>query len=368
MSSLELFRKTKSKRAHFCYPSIKNPRVIVPLSSKKTFLSGLKIHNVAASKNILIKSFIEKLYYIWKYVKINRLYSAQDLDLLLNDLQKRLNITCEIYCSFYKGTAGSSNQKYTLQIMDENAYVIGIIKFPITDQSNSFIKNEYDTLKSLNKEKYQYIEIPNQLEYFNYASAALLFENNVFKNTRILKFSLDDFIVNASIELAKKNLKNTNAEYCNRLESDPNVNKFPTDLKLTFLDLVKELKVQQIPTVLIHGDFVLYNMRRKEDKLVLVDWEFSRYGLPLFDLLHFTFQGLFLIKKISLEKIIKQIYDDIFIREYLTKFGISNNLLFVLLKAYLFDYLIYDYKVKRIMDLRASQYYKGLLILEKLLK
>jgi hypothetical protein len=46
-----------------------------------------------------------------------------------------------------------------------------------------------------------------------------------------------------------------------------------------------------LPTLLVHGDFAPWNMRRNE-KLgyVLVDWEWADFaGLPAYDLLHFQF-------------------------------------------------------------------------------
>lgn len=48
-----------------------------------------------------------------------------------------------------------------------------------------------------------------------------------------------------------------------------------------------------VPTMLVHGDFVPWNMRKNPKAgYVLVDWEWADFaGLPAYDLLHFQFTG-----------------------------------------------------------------------------
>ncbi len=71
-----------------------------------------------------------------------------------------------------------------------------------------------------------------------------------------------------------------------------NMNQFSTCHKTILRCAIDTIKGQnEIPLVLVHGDFAPWNIKQQADRSLLVmDWEDARFdGLPLWDLCHFYF-------------------------------------------------------------------------------
>ncbi|MGA3134376.1 MAG: phosphotransferase [Terracidiphilus sp.] len=103
---------------------------------------------------------------------------------------------------------------------------------------------------------------------------------------------------------------------------------------LSCLDLDKDM-----PTILAHGDFAPWNIRKTSDSgYVLIDWEWADFaGLPMHDLLHFHFSESRLLDRgrggyAAIQK--KPVF-----KEYLTRMGLDTEPLPRLAIAYLLERL-----------------------------
>jgi len=96
---------------------------------------------------------------------------------------------------------------------------------------------------------------------------------------------------------------------------------------------------KDIPTILVHGDFVPWNIRKTSDcGYVLVDWEWADFtGLPMHDLLHFHFSvNRFLGKMSGGYPAIRELS---VCNEYLTQMDLDKGLLPQFAILYLLDQL-----------------------------
>jgi thiamine kinase-like enzyme len=178
-------------------------------------------------------------------------------------------------------------------------------------------------------------------------------------------------IVDASVELAlKTGYKKIHSyfdETLNELNNIKEVNSF----RERYESISDELSNLGFPPVAVHGDFVLYNMQSDSKRLHLIDWEYFREGLPLFDLFHFVFQGKYQIERMNVERSIEAIFskDNVeHYRYYLNKIGFNANyagsqvdkIIKNLFFAYLVDNLLFQRKITPDLDLNYSQYFQGL--------
>jgi len=95
-------------------------------------------------------------------------------------------------------------------------------------------------------------------------------------------------------------------------------------------DALGRLAKESLRPVICHGDFARWNLlRRKNGSLVVLDWEWGhKDGLPGIDLIHYFLQDARLVKRMSLEKSIKQTLvalDSAACRNYLQKTGWSTD-------------------------------------------
>jgi hypothetical protein len=105
-----------------------------------------------------------------------------------------------------------------------------------------------------------------------------------------------------------------------------------------------------LPTLLVHGDFVPWNIRITPDSsCVLIDWEFADFaGLPGFDLFHFQFSNdrLFGSKRGSYSAIRASSA----CAQYLRRMDLDAKLLPRLVIAYLLDQLVAGFNHRGIED------------------
>lgn len=345
-------------------PSKENPRILTLLSNYKSYKVGLAFHNTASIKNELIKEILKLFYYPIKlFYKNNQCTYTRSIKKLLVIIQDKLNTEKLVISSFFIGTEKNANRKITLQLCDRSFRQVGILKIPLENSSYDFIQNEFTTLQSLHNIELKNFVIPKECFWVKNEKIEALFEEDVFADKKQISLCLEDTILNSSVELAIKSRSNILYNYLNKLKED--IHKINLSLKL--LDLIKFnislIEKQNVPVVLTHGDFVKYNIKKKDNKLAIVDWEFSREGLPLFDLFHFIFQGYIQIKKYSCEKAFKKLFSNknlYYFKKYLDALEINHELIKPLFIIYLADYLFFNTKLKPQIIVKESQYFNTL--------
>lgn len=355
----------------FPLPNKENPRIIVPITGFKEYCVGLKIHNVASIRNRILKHIVIIFYPFLKMRRSSHLFESQELSKLIEFVNSKL-IDKKIYSlSSFIGT-NSNSQKLTFQLMGKNRNIIGFLKISNTS-SQQFIKNEYEIIRYLHTQEFKHIKLPNFLFISTYKNFLISCQNNIASKSSFVGIRLNFLLLNASLELARISLNYRNTE---RYLTDT-LGKFrslvdsisATDQLMSYkLDRYK-CYLSKIPLVVVHGDFVSYNLRVNKKKLVLFDWEYARIdGIPLFDIFHFIFQGLFQINKMPINRIIdnninasknKKLY-----KYYLDTIGIDNKLVRILFELYLIESLIFDIHNNSPKKLMESHFFKGLLHLE----
>lgn len=353
-------------RKYLALPNILEPRLVAPLYNWRVFAAGLNIQNTASIYNRIIKNIILFLYPVFKLLSHQIVTITSKFIEIIKTALELLEFEYFSELSFYIGTPGSINRKITILLLDEYANSLGIIKYPINEYSSEFIKSEYKTLVKLCQYTFLYLITPKKNKTVSVEGKELLFQENIFIGVSQLDNRLNSVIVAASFELSNFTKSTEVSHYLNDLLKGA----FELPLDENLITRIKEttqiLITKNIPTVIIHGDYVLYNMKKKESKLALIDWEFSRLGLPLFDLFHFVFQGNYQIEKMNVKNCLKEIFmkkNVEFFKNYLKKLSIDEEVINSLFMIYLIDALLFDIKVKRETNFEDNHFYKALKLL-----
>jgi len=293
----------KARGKYLVLPNENNPRIIVPLKNYNLSVSGLRVHNTASSKNRFIKTLLPLGYLFLKNTNLGTVYNGtNELEDLIHVAKRAINTYDICDLSVYVGTRKSRNRKLTFLLLDEDGNGLGILKYPIEKQAALFIENEYSALKSLINRQFSSLIFPSKPKIFDFEGDKVLYEENIFNNTRQLINELNKLIVDASVELAlKTGYKKIHSyfdETLNELDNIKEVNSF----RERYESISDELSNLGFPPVAVHGDFVLYNMQSDSKRLHLIDLEYFREGLPLFDLFHFVFQGKYQIERMNVER------------------------------------------------------------------
>ena len=353
-------------------PNKKYPRIIIPLKNFKLFINGLKVQNTASFKNRLIKNSLLLGYSFFKIIPFNIIYSNIELKKIIDITKKLLNDDEIFDVSVYIGTDKSKNRKLTFLLMDKNGSNLGILKYPIKKESVNFIENEYNSLNLLHKQNYTSFRFPIESKYFDFEYDKILYQENIFHHTRHLKNELNQIIVDAAVELAVRTNHNNLFNYFNGILEELKHYKGFNHLEERYKLDSKYIINLRFPLISTHGDFVLYNMQTDNKRLYLIDWEYFRDGLPLFDLFHFVFQGKYQIEKKRVYECIEAIFNNEnieFYKYYFNKMELNikpsevNKIIQKLFFVYLIDNLLFEQKIKTDLPIIDSHYYQALLYL-----
>ncbi|MEG8988165.1 phosphotransferase [Ignavibacteria bacterium 4148-Me] len=370
MSKLKFFSdKNTNKDKYSVLPNKDNPRIIVPLKNFKLFINGFKVQNTASFKNRLIKNSLPLGYPFFKNIASNIVYSTMELENLVDTTRKAINDDRVSYVSVYVGTDRSKNRKLTFLLMDDSGNNIGILKYPIEKESVLFIENEYNTLNTLTKDNFNTFRFPSKTILFDFEYDKVLYQENIFHDTNQLKNELNEIIVNAAVELAIKTKRDNLFIYLNDILNKLNDIKELSYFKESYKSILEKLLNLELPLISIHGDFVIYNMQSDSKRLHLIDWEYFREGLPLYDLFHFVFQGKYQIEKKSVHQCIMCVFNKRnmkFYNYYLSKLNLNinflkmNKIIIDLFFVYLIDILIFEINTKTELELYKNHFYRAI--------
>ena len=361
-------KKKNNSERYFCIPNAEDPRIIVPLKNKKLFKAGLSIHNTASGKNKLLKSIISLSYPLSSLLKSKIVFSTDSLNSFITQVNKNTGNNEIKNYSVYCGTKGNLNRKLTFLLMDDYGKKLGIVKYPLSKESSDFITNEFEALELLKGIKFNNIVIPQKSVLIDINGILILYQENIFSNANSLPPFLNELITDASVELGNKTLKHDSQTYFNEYRGKLKTLNLDKTIQAKVESIITNVVNHKIPVVTIHGDFVSYNMKTKNGKILLIDWEFSRQGLPLFDLFHFIFQTGIQVRKISCERILFEVLDKNsdnykFLAYYLNKLGMDEILLRDLFALYLADAFYFDIHLREQNSLSENNFLKTLSLL-----
>jgi thiamine kinase-like enzyme len=360
-------RENHLKRKYFALPNAKDPRVIIPLVDKNVFVKGFEIHNTSSPLNKLIKKITIRLYFYLPYIQSKVLYPTPELIFLLDELKRWINRIEISELSVYVGTKNSRNQKLTLQLMDNQHHILGYVKLADNDVSAFYLKNEFDILNRIGKYGFSKTIHPHHQKLFRIHNHTILFLENIFNKSNSAEYRMNDIIYEASLEIAKKTKANDHLKMYYKKRKDE-IQKLPLEKNLinAILKRIELIECNDVPTVLVHGDYVLYNMKIKNNQLALIDWEYAKEtGFPLFDLLTFYYQGGYQIYNKKAESLIDGIIDSsnknrYYIDKYLKQMNINAKMLTPLFVAYLAESLMLYLKQRTDADVENNHYTRGL--------
>lgn len=361
-------RYSKGDRKYLVFPNVSFPRIIIPVLNWRVYARGLKVQNTASFKNRIIKNIILLIYPLLKLLSYQKVSITPEFNSILQILRNKVGFENLLEYSFFIGTSSSNNRKLTILLINKHYSSLGIIKYPLMKDSEAYIRNEYETLIKLSQYQFNNLIIPQKFKSIFVNGKEILFQEDIFGGASTLKNKLNSIIVNASIELSDYTRKTDVIDYFNNLIK--NALKLPIDNNIInhLKEKAQEIIKKQVPLITIHGDFVLYNMKMKNSKLALIDWEYSRSGLPLFDLFHFVFQGKYQIEKMKLTNCIKEVFSEKNIdhyKYYLRKLSIGSEIIKTLFLFYIIDALLYDIRVKRNIKIEKNHFYKALIFYYK---
>ncbi len=228
----------------------------------------------------------------------------------------------------------SSDRKLTVFLLDAGHHIAAVLKVGLTPGGRLSVIHEAEVLRELER----YCWAPDFLAVLpDLGAAAQKYVRGALPE-RGFRSEYLDLLCNLPLSGASSNLTDLAGALERRLRpfADELDRAAPGLLGrcLSYLDLDKDM-----PSILVHGDFAPWNIRKTSDSgYVLVDWEWADFaGLPMHDLLLFHFTESRLLDRgrggyAAIQE--KPVF-----KEYLTRMGLDTELLPRLAIAYLLERL-----------------------------
>lgn len=366
-------KKNANATPFFSIPSTEMPRLLIPTVNGRLYRSGFGIHNTAAFKNQMIKLGLQQGYLVTKNMSQKTIFSTPELTNLLQNVQQEMKLKDKLWCSGYVGSSGK-NQKLTLQLMRSNGQVLGYLKIAENPANQAFMKNEYEICEKLKSFQFANGKIPRPLYWGEWQNFQLMVQEPLDLRAKFVGLDLNEKMVLFLLELIEMTGRKElfeNSSFMERFSRDlQKLRSSHKELSISVLsEAIKALKRLEKLEILFgihHGDFTPYNVRQYQHELTIFDWEFAQPDYPpLFDLLHFIFQGHRQIKKMPVDAIIRQkiLHSNInrkMIELYMKFQNIRIEFLHDFLFLYLFDTLVFDLSNRPEQNLTTNHFYQAL--------
>jgi len=362
--------KGESGNTYIILPSTESPRIILPLSNRNNFRTGLNVHNTASPLNRLKSFVLRESFPFIKILRRNILYGTSKLEQLKNDIQETLKQKRPVEFSGFYGTE-SKSRKLTFQVITSEGNVIAYLKIADNVQARMYIDNERWANDFLHTLPDLPIHVPETINIFDWNDWRLLLETSVSKHTKKVGYTLTNDITDSLISIAEKTkVEAALNRYLITLEE--NVSKFFNDYRVhpevlaSIHKSIDNLRNKSFPLVFSHGDFVPYNIRRGKHTLSVFDLEYAkRQGLPFCDAFHFIYQGSYQIFKKDAKYIIEhKIKNHTTNRTQLLRYAaalcINADLLSDFFRLYLTESLMFDVDNRPHQLIKDNHFLQGL--------
>lgn len=251
------------------------------------FPKGFKNHKVFLSFFIPYSVKGKISYYLFlKFSWYRFLFRKKNIEEFIPEKKIRKIINGEALMVFNTGTEGP-NQKITGIGYQKNGKYF-FFKYAHSTISKKNLLNEHFILNKLKA-----LDFVPKIQYFHKGDNQFLLKTDLLTGEKLKNISINKLILNCLFELS-----NQTVIFKNQTNSN---------LKFTFA----------------HGDFCPWNMMKKNNKILLFDWEMGG-NYPLgYDLFTFIFQTSFLLNK---KNSIQNIFDknSKYIKIYFSHFNIKN--------------------------------------------
>jgi hypothetical protein len=180
----------------------------------------------------------------------------------------------------------SPDRKLIVFLLDDEHRIAAVLKVGLTAGGGVSVLHEAETLKRLDQHQWA----PRLLSVHTELRAAAQAYVDGAMPDRGFRPEYLDLLCQMPRTGGCKKLSEVAGELANRLSPyNAGLDQIAPGLLSRSLDRL-DLDVD-LPTLLVHGDFVPWNIRRNaEAGSVLVDWEWANFaGLPAYDVLHFQF-------------------------------------------------------------------------------
>lgn len=315
---------------------LSNPRILIPRASSRIQKLSFSLYSPGSSYGKFFKWFgraaastgLMRLSGKFIATPVETFKATDTIQPILNE-----NILAHIE-SAWRETLGIDDICFALSLGDPNNYrkVIALIfdknenpvafgKIGYTPQAKSLIKNERQTLKSINTTDIPSAAIPKMLGYGETDSCFWLLQSTLM-NGHTSPIHLGDEHFNFLCDLARNTVQvkplssSILCEYFQRGLKDSSLGikkEFESErhfieiLRNQVLALTSEKLEKQWLFTATHGDFAPWNMRLAQGQLALFDWEYYLSSAPAgWDIFYFIFRVDNLIKRLSLQEILEK--------------------------------------------------------------
>lgn len=356
---------------YFLLPNSNDPRWMIPDSSTKVISKTLDLYQPYKWKARLgklftivgFKSTIIRELWNWERVWI-ALRNPDAIPNIKSELSKHFNEE-DIFLSISSGTL-SPHRKITMQVMDAQGTILGLVKIGMTEVAKKQIEREAHILNDIKSLNLRAVIVPNVLEEWNRNDFKYLLMSSCGE-----KFTSGPIKIGSTHRDFLKEIYQKTLEYYT-FEAHPawvnlarNIKKidweglgeYESVLKNSLNHIKTTFENERVPAIRVHGDFAPWNTKVFGNLLFLFDWEYSESsGIPFYDLIHWHFQTMSLVKRNHPSRIADQLEREIRKLNYdeLTTTDLHR-------KAFISWYFT-DSIVKRILRHEADQDYLNKLL------
>ena len=302
--NLKTFFQERGYNDVFCYlivSGIQNPRWFFPCEK------GI----LRKSKNIVRPSKLRSMI-IWRIAKLlsdiglariifpahiwiaHRTNENNSLTQWLQEIFRNISIKIVLYTG-----APGPFQKFTAQILDGNYQVLGYVKIGSNLHTIARIENEMNSLTSLGNYDLQNIRLPKIIEKKSPVKDTLMIcTTPPPEGFSTVDHAINEVHIQALINLfhyAPQKVLPLQGYMENLLDEFAQVKETSTEMNLidfeqmlhSFISYLSIKGPNEITLIFSHGDFIPWNIFRKQSQLFIFDWEMADYRVPFWDIYTF---------------------------------------------------------------------------------
>lgn len=327
-------------------PSIKKPRLLIPMINKELFITSLSLYQPSLARARVLK----KMTILATKVGLTNIAIKDKVYLKKNDdIIREIFKRDDLYYAIFTGTEGS-HRKVTVQVMDEKGTILGYIKVADKEDISELLNNEAEILRDLSRLEIKNGLFPKVIYHGEIKGTRVLILDTLKSVHSTFSSRLSDKHINFLSEIFKKTariFKYKESEFALQIRQrlrDLETERLETerlgDLYKRVMDYIEEkLGDEEMPFGLCHRDFTPWNTYFHDGQLYVFDWEYAKKEYPpILDIFHFIIQDGILVRHLKPEGLLKRVMKNgKWLNQYSRLVGIKENLIMPLLLCYLLD-------------------------------